>query len=95
MLAIAITELKSYQGNMTDSLWFMDFGLKTCNLLIDGNVFLSRGFKMDDNTKSLDVFESLMDCTPTSKLGLGFDRETIKKGMYIGLGSEFPPLSIC
>jgi hypothetical protein len=82
-LAIGITKLKSYQGDMTDPFWFTDFGLKTCNLLIDGNASLSRGFKIDDNAKSLDVFESLMDCTPTSKLGLGFDRETITKGMYI------------
>jgi hypothetical protein len=60
---------------MTEPFWFADFGLRTCNLLIDGNASLSWGFKSEDNAKFLEVFESLIDCI--------FYRESVKKGMYI------------
>jgi hypothetical protein len=83
MLAVGMTKLTSFQGDWSDPFTFKDFDLKECSVIIDGNAFVTRSFKIDENSKSLAVFDALNDSTLTSKLGLGVDRDTFLKGTYI------------
>jgi hypothetical protein len=80
MVAVGMTKLTLFQGDWTDPFTLTDFDFKGCSVIIDGNAFVTRSFKIDKNSKSLAVFDALNDSTLTSKLGLGVDRDTFSKG---------------
>jgi hypothetical protein len=56
MLAVGMTKLTSFQGDWSDPFTFKD--LKKCSVIIDGNAFVTRSFKIDQNSKSLAVFDA-------------------------------------